>query len=60
MLQLQAHATVPEDAFEYHARRDSSLVQTLAYKPYSSLMPVVPPGRQQLPAVEAKWAWVKK
>jgi hypothetical protein len=47
---------VPDDAHEYHARKalNDAAYASLAYKPYSSTMPVDPE------CAEPKWAWTRK
>lgn len=50
---------VPEDACEYQARKEA-LAQSMVYKPYSSLMPVVRPGQESLADEDVKWAWLRK
>jgi hypothetical protein len=47
---------VPADAHEYHARKalNDAAYASLAYKPYSSTMPVDPE------CAEPKWAWTRK
>lgn len=47
---------VPAEAHEYHARKalNDAAYASLAYKPYSSTMPVDPE------CAEPKWAWTRK
>jgi hypothetical protein len=53
---LQAHAKVPEDAWEYQIRKalNDAAYNGLDYVPYSSTMPVQP--KDDSP----KWMWKKK
>ena len=52
----RAQRPVPADAHEYHARKalNDAAYASLAYKPYSSTMPVDPE------CAEPKWAWTRK
>ena len=61
----QADARVPDDAWEFHARKSANdaAYQGLDYAPYVSTMPVVAPttaGGGDSGGVTPKWAWKKK